>query len=383
MKNLAIIDPYKKKHISKVTEAFYDQGFTSFSLDETIIIPPLKDHTAGDLAFIHGKPLEFLNREDSHLFYRYKGQLNTGDEVEVTIDWQRRLDILEQELSRILLTIALNQLLGITPTSLSPDSLHLPLNDLSFKDLEQLEHLCNHLIQSNLPIAHDRSNEIITIGSYGKVQTQLPSLTHTGECALMSLGPIEKEEDGIRLYYRGGQRAYREFANAKALINNLSIMFNERDVAKLWRIIKGLKSQINELDKEVKNLERELDLEDISIFLEDARPVDGVNYIYKIMDDVNFKKMEKITKTISERPNYVQIYGVLNGPQAQIIVSRSSNITVDLKSILDKLSKEYDLNGTGNMFKVQANLQAIQLQSVMDKFLFTITEQIKNNRGLQ
>ncbi len=379
MKNLAIIDPYKKKHTSKVTEAFYDQGFTSFTLDETILIPPLKNHTSGDLAFIDDRQLEFYDHEDSHLFYRIKGQLNVDDEVEVVIDWQRRLDILEQELSRILLTIALDQLLGIEAELLSPDSVHLPLNDLSFKDLEKLEHLCNHLIQSNLPVEHDLSSETVTIGSYGKVETKLPSLKHTGECALMSLGPVEKENEGIRLYFRGGQRAYREFANAKALINNLSIMFNERDIAKLWRIVKGLKSQINDLDREVKSLERELDLEDISAFLEDARPVDGINYIYKVMDDVNFKKMEKITKTISERPNYVQIYGILNGPQAQVIVSRSSNIMVDLKAILDQLSKEYELNGTGNMFKIQANLQAIQLQSVMDTFLFTITEQLKHH----
>lgn len=380
MKNLAFNDPYKKTHRSKVAEAFYNQEFTSFTLDETIILPPSKDKSGGDYAYISDKPVEFYWRDEEHLYYRYHGQLSVGDVVEVSIDWHRRLDLLEQDLSRILLTIALEQLLDIKPTYTSPDSVYLPLKDLSFKDLEKLEHLCNHLIQSNLPLKRDQSENAVSIGNYGKFETDLPSLSHTGECALMSLGPITRQEDGIQLFFKGGQRAYREFSNAKALINNLAIMFNEKDIAKLWRIIKGLKSQINDLDREVKTLEKELDLEDINLFLDDARTVEGVHYIYKVLDDVNFKKMEKITKSISERPNYVQIYGILNGPHAQIIVARSSNITVDLKSILDQLSTDFDLQGTGNMFKVQANLKAIQLQSVMDKFLFSISEQLKHTK---
>ncbi|WP_297392656.1 alanyl-tRNS synthetase [uncultured Peptoniphilus sp.] len=103
----------------------------------------------------------------------------------------------------------------------------------------------------------------------------------------------------------------------------------------------------------------------------------GINYIYKVLEDVNLKELREISNYILKEDNFIQIYGLKNGKRSKIILLRSMNLNFDLKKIYKKLQDHFDFTGTGNMYTLDLECREEDLTRIMESFLIEIRRDAK------
>lgn len=103
----------------------------------------------------------------------------------------------------------------------------------------------------------------------------------------------------------------------------------------------------------------------------------GINYIYKVLEDVNLKELRDISSYILKEDNFIQIYGLKNGKRSKIIVLRSMNLNFNLKKIFEKLQDHFDFTGTGNMYTLDLECREEDLTRIMESFLIEIRRDAK------
>ena len=103
----------------------------------------------------------------------------------------------------------------------------------------------------------------------------------------------------------------------------------------------------------------------------------GINYIYKVLEEVNLKELREISSYILKEDNFIQIYGLKNGKRSKIIVLRSMNLNFNLKKIFEKLQDHFDFTGTGNMYTLDLECREEDLTRIMESFLIEIRRDAK------
>lgn len=104
-------------------------------------------------------------------------------------------------------------------------------------------------------------------------------------------------------------------------------------------------------------------------------PIGDIRYVYKIQNKYSHDEIKEITKFLTDLPSYVVILGTLERDYSDLIVSRSKNLNVDLKEILDHI--EADLKQSkGNMFQVETMCKPAELSNVMEEFLMEIKSKL-------
>ena len=376
MKNRFIKYPYEKEYISQTDLTKDVNGITYATPVENIIFQG-NEHTIGDNFKINGEKPETLNILGQIYFKTENNALS------MQIDFSRRLYIMQQNLGSAILRLCIKRStnLNIIDYKIDENSnrIILDTNDISFTTIDKLEELCNYVINANLLVrVFDEENKI-EIKGMGTTSFNSPCLRRTGEVSVLKINKVERENDNIILNIKCGEKAYTDYREKSRLLDNIkSILFLEAD-EQILKEIKLLKSKGDNLKEENKKMEKELGLESVKEYKKSATTVEGINYIYKVVRSVNFKDLKFISSKIMDDLNYVQIYGIPNGPMSQILVARSKNLNINLKEIYDKLAPRFKLNGTGNMYTVQANVKSENLAGAMETFLLEIKYRNSNN----
>lgn len=376
---LYLSEPYRKTMNITVPDTVKSKGYHYFLLDDSIVAPPIEKHSAGDALFINKQPVEYTVTDDGHIQCKAE-TADSGEEKELSIDWPRRLQHMQNNIARILLIAAVEKLIHckILDAETAEECFVLvDTDDIGFMALEKIENFVNHLIESNLPIQdHLKSVDIATVGerkSYG------PVLKQTGELALFVVKSVEKTEEGLKLNFVTGKAALDDYRSHRYLTKNLSMYLNVHTTKEIWQGVKKLQGKIDDQKKAIDSLEAQLGLEQVQEFMARRRLVDGVGYIYLTLENINFKNFKHLTESIQKKPKTVQIYGIPNGSDAQIHVIRSADVNVDLKQILDEINTG-DLDGTGNLYRIQANVSHERMARIMESFLYRIQKDIAEGK---
>ena len=376
---LYLSEPYRKTMNITVPDTVKSKGYHYFLLDDSIVAPPIEKYSAGDALFINKQPVEYTVTDDGHIQCKAQSA-DSGEEKELSIDWPRRLQHMQNNIARILLMAAVEKLIHckILDAETAEECFVLvDTDDIGFMALEKIENFVNHLIESNLPIQdHLKSVDIATVGerkSYG------PVLKQTGELALFAVKSVEKTEEGLKLNFVTGKAALDDYRSHRYLTKNLSMYLNVHTTKEIWQGVKKLQGKIDDQKKAIDSLEAQLGLEQVQEFMARRRLVDGVGYIYLTLENINFKNFKHLTESIQKKPKTVQIYGIPNGSDAQIHVIRSADVNVDLKQILDEINTG-DLDGTGNLYRIQANVSHERMARVMESFLYRIQKDLAKGK---
>lgn len=102
-----------------------------------------------------------------------------------------------------------------------------------------------------------------------------------------------------------------------------------------------------------------------------------LNYIYKVLQDINLKELREISNYILKEDDFIQIYGLKNGSKSKILILRSQNLNFDLKKIFEKLKDHFTFTGTGNMYTLDIQCKQEDLTRIMESFLIEIRREAK------
>ena len=103
----------------------------------------------------------------------------------------------------------------------------------------------------------------------------------------------------------------------------------------------------------------------------------GLNYIYKVLQDINLKELREISNYILKEDDFIQIYGLKNASKSKILILRSQNLNFDLKKIFEKLKDHFTFTGTGNIYTLDIQCKEEDLTRIMESFLIEIRRDAK------
>lgn len=426
MNKLYIDYPYKKVNKTEIKKTIEEKGSLYKSPKNTIIFLG-NDKLESDKFQINSDQVEYLIR-DGEIFYRVD-----EDYIEETIDYDHRLDIMQENLANALVRLCIKRISDLKIESFKISSkenkIILDSNDISYKNISDIENLASYICFANLKVENEDGK--ISLDGYGSIDYQGPCLERTGELGLVKIVNLDKnQENKIELSLVAGQRALDDYREKSKLIRNLkNILFveNEEDI---FSQVKNLKSKSNfnkvstvdeknsnekttrgedkieenkenpilktETSEENLNHENKLENQDqkleenqnkeihkdehkqvnhlelIESFKNMSTLVGDNRYIYKIFKDMPLKEVKEISNKIMKEKNYIQIYGLENFDESQLIVTRSQNININLKEISNDISKKVPIKGFGNMYQVIVHVKTQNLARAMEAFLINI-----------
>ena len=241
MNKLYIDYPYKKINKAEIKETIEEKGFLYKSPKSTIVFLG-NDKLESDKFKINSDQVEYIVR-DGEIFYKVD-----EDYIEETIDYDHRLDIMQENLANALVRICIKRISDLKIESFKISSkenkIILDSNDISYKNISDIENLASYICFANLKIENEDGK--ISLDGYGSIDYQGPCLERTGELGLVKIVNLNKnQENKIELSLVAGQRALVDYREKSKLISNLkNILFveNEEDV---FSQVKNLKSKSN------------------------------------------------------------------------------------------------------------------------------------------
>ncbi len=124
-------------------------------------------------------------------------------------------------------------------------------------------------------------------------------------------------------------------------------------------------------------MEKELNLETVNELTKKAFKFNDYNIIYKIINSPNFKELKFTSQKIMDMDDYIQVYGMPNGPTSSFLIVRSKNMNfLNLTDIMKEVSKKYKVEGSGNIMQVQGNVPTMSLVKTLEAFIAMIKEEI-------
>ena len=340
-----------------------------------------------------------VGNQHVHLCKNVSGSLSEGDKVDLTIETDRRLNIVSNHSATHLMHSALRNVLGehveqkgslVNEEKLRFDFSHPKA--LNSNEIKEIELQVNNVIAKNIEteIFETSFNEAIDLGAlaffgdkYGEKVRVLKiggdySIELCGGTHVQSTRQIENFKIISESSISSGVRRIEAVTGAAAKIlldeeknelNNIANSFGVK-VSDLQEKIIEFKNSLKEIQSKLKALERNNNSNLIKYFESNFTDVKGVNVLMHRIDNLN---LSSLRSNLDELKNKIERCLIIivgeNNQKSQVIVSVSKDIeqTFSAKAIMDLISSKTNLKGGGKNDFAQAGGDAIDnLESIYD-----------------
>jgi alanyl-tRNA synthetase len=283
--------------------------------------------------------------------------LEPGDPVQGEIDWARRFDFMQQHTGQHVLSQAFVQVVEADTVGfhLSDDYSTLDLNSEALNDdsIAQAERLANQIIFEDRPViarflepdevaalplrkappARD-SIRIVQVEGFDWSACGGTHVARTGEIGLVKVVRVERRGAETRITFLCGHRALAHYQALNALTRDLALGLSI-GVEELPEALDRLQTEARLARKERDRL-RELLLDyEAAALTASARLIGPVSLVSKLFEDREMEEARRLATRIANQPGHVVLLGV-TGQKAQLIFARSSDLSYDMRPLLQE-----------------------------------------------
>lgn len=270
-KKLYYESAYTREWETRITQKLEREDGTYLVLEETAFYP----HGGGqpsDLGWIDKIPVLDVVQEDGEILHKIE-RLPEREEVTCRLDWDRRFDHMQHHSGQHLLSAMCLQVceaetlsfhLGQDYATIDIARSDLPQHQLMMLELEVNDQIYLNRQVTNYVVSREQAAALplvkqpkvtddIRIVEIEGIEYNACGGTHvsaTGEIGMIKLLRAEKQKGHMRLYFKCGYRALKEFNAGMEILGSLSARFNTAKEEILDRIAKW--------DQEQKQLQAEL-----------------------------------------------------------------------------------------------------------------------------
>lgn len=322
-------------------------------LDQTAFYP-----TSGgqphDIGTINEMSVVDVYEENGDIVHLIMGTLPLGS-VHGQIDWQRRLDHMQQHTGQHILSQAFFAETGAQTLSfhLGKDisTIDLDTDHLSPEQMTRVEDRANTIVMENRPvIIRSLTQEEVPTAGLRKPPTVKGTVrvvaiedfdlsacggTHlksTGEAGMIFVRRWERQRKKIRVEFLCGWRALRDFRQKNNAILHLAKSFSVGD----WELIEAverLQAEVQSCHRSLKTLkEQALDHEAQSL-LSDAHPQDHWKIVVKAFEGRSPEEVRILSLRLVHEEGVVALLGAVN-EMGRLFFARSSDLPMDMAELL-------------------------------------------------
>ncbi len=343
-------------------------------LDQTAFYP-----TSGgqpyDTGLIHGVPVIDVLEDGPRILHRLARPVNV-DEVECSVDWQRRFDHMQQHSGQHLLSAVFAALYGMNTLSfhLGSDISTLDLDAPALEPAQILraEQRANELVFQNRPItiAYEQASEAAGLRKESARQGLLRIViirdldrsacggTHvraTGEIGPIMIRRLEKIRGNIRVEFLCGLRAVRraraDFDALTQVARAVSASLDETP-----SLVAALHARLSEVEKSARRLARELaETRGRRLYYETPPGPDGRRLLFKRLPAGSLSEELRVeAQSFTAQPKSIYLAAIDEPPSLLLAASDDENINpgVLLKEALSRAGGR----GGGNARIAQGSL---------------------------
>lgn len=387
---LYLDNPYLREIDSRIVDKTYEDGKYYIKLNRTIFYPHLSGGQPGDKGTINGIEVLEVYEEDSEIIHVVKENIQS-DKVTLSIDWENRLDNMQQHTGQHLLSAAFYKLYNGETIGfhLGHDYVYIDvtLPDITEDEMEKIEIYTNRIISSNFEIKsyYVEKNEIdkIPVRKHPSVNSNIriveidnidfspcagTHLRNTGEIGLIKIRKWEKYKGNIRIEFVCGIRALFDYRWKSKFIKDIGILLSSKDTD-VYDKVNILYNQKESLEKDNRNLREELLKYKTEELLKDSITIEKTPFICKIFDDKELKEINAMAIYLNNTYDLVQVYGSTYENIGQFLVSITEDYNINLKNIFKEVSEEFDIKGGGSPTIIQGKCAIEDLEELLDLFL--------------
>lgn len=343
-------------------------------LDQTAFYP-----TGGgqpcDYGLING--IEVLNVEitdDERIFHRLKGNpgFEPGMQIKGVIDWNRRLDMLQQHSGQHILSQAFFQLYGaetkgfrIVDQATEIDlTLEAPPEEIETA-IHKAEDLANQIVFSNRQVRlHEVSPEeaaklplrkesfipdcvrVVEIEDFDWSPCGGTHVKRTGEIGLIAIRAWERAKRMTRVHFVCGARALREYRAAVGITDAVSRRLSvgrdevESSLVRLQDDNKKLSRRVRELAQLEANLTAER-------LLGAGIELNGKRVVTCSFDDKDFEDVKLIAHRLVDRESVIALLAAIEGDSVRLVFARSADVDEDINNLMKTACQSIGGKGGG------------------------------------
>jgi alanyl-tRNA synthetase len=342
-----------------------------------------------DTGTIRGERVTEVMYENNRILHRVKNNnLNVGDTVWCSVDWERRYDLMQGHTGEHLLFCSLKRQdpeLEITKIYISLESKYVIVNrDISWNKIKEAVKFANQAIRDNLPVTKtlmdrndpDISNvriklerieeEEISVVSIGDIDLSACSGIHVMETSELEFLFVDRKvsagKDGVAIHFKIGNAA----KDAAIELANICLQATEETESKpelLVRTISNIKQEIKTSREMLKNASKQQ--------LAHIRPESLNNVdIYSGKFYADRKILTDAAENYKSRGNIAAFVSISDSIS---IILASGNQNIDCKKILSEILTEFEGHGGGKSDFAQGGIEDVsKADAVLEKMIKTI-----------
>ena len=389
MKKLYYEDQYLKEFTAEIICVIEKNNLYYVSLDKTAFFPGGGGQHC-DLGYIDNHKVIDIVEENGEIYHVTQTKPIKIHRVNCKIDWDRRLDGMQQHLGQHVLSGCFFKLFNANTVSI-----HLG-NEISTVDIQgyldeesirKAERMANEIIYQNIGVNFltpskkelkklnlrrdlPNTNEQIRVVQIGDLDINACCGVHpsrTLDLQAIKIKRWEKHKGATRIEYLAGKRAIEDYFKKDDFRNQICKFLNcgEQDainsVNKLSNELKACKDENRQIKIEISDYQ-------IKDMIMSAENLGDISVITKIYESGDLKHISKIAEKIVLNDNMIVLLGVKNEEKANLIFAASKNInSISMSDLLKDAITLIDGRGGGSKFLAQGGgKNSSNLQGVID-----------------
>lgn len=379
---LYLDNSYLKEIDGNIVEKSFQNNKYYIKLDRTIFYPHLAGGQPRDQGQINGIKVIDVYESDREIIHVVKEDIKEA-RVDMAIDWDHRYDHMQQHTGQHLLSSSITSLFNSRTVGfyLGQDyaSIDIEKPSLDLDEVRQIEYLTNKIIQYNFSIKtymEKQDTRIVEIVGLDSSPCCGTHLARTGEVGLVKIIRWGKHRGNTRIEFLCGNRALEDYTWKNQAVREIAktMSAQDRDVVEK---IKHLKKEKKKLKRENRKLREEVYQYRGESFLDSRTSYQGVDYIIKEITDLSLRELGQISSYLNQKEKLVQIYSIPGQEESRFLVSRSRDLDINLRNILNQISKDIDCKGGGSPLRVQGGAKNENINDLLIAFYRQIREYLK------
>jgi alanyl-tRNA synthetase len=368
-------DSYLKDCTAHIIQTVQVKDKVGIILDRTIFYA-----TSGgqphDLGIINDVAVVDVFENKDHQIVHVVEKPIQGNQVNCALNWERRLDHMQQHTGQHILSQAFIQIIGANTLAfhLGDQSATIDVDkpDLNTATIHQVEELCNQIIFENRKIiVHEvdynelhryptrkqpqveGSIRIIEIKDFDHSPCGGTHCARTGETGLLKIWRHENYKGGTRIHFKCGFRALRDYQSKTEILKQLSNTMSTAETDLATNIIK-LKDELKTVRRERTRFSKALMEYEADKLISESTSDEGIFLITKAFQDRDMKALGMLANLIIEKSSRtVLLFGTSTRTKAQLLFQCTADLSFDMGELMQNACIIIDGRGGGQAHKAQ------------------------------
>ena len=388
-------DPYLRTFEANVVGRREIEGRSGVVLDTTAFYPTSggQPHDTGTLDGV--RVIDVRVADDDQIVHVLGGAL-AQSAVRGEIDWERRLDHMQQHTGQHILSQAFLQTLEAETVGFHLgeriSTIDLNRAPLGEEQVAASERLANDVVMDGRPViarfvnrdelatmplrkvpAVEGAIRIVQISQFDWSPCGGTHVGNSGQVGAIKVVRVERQKKKTRIHFLCGWRALDDYAHKEGIVHDLAAAFTTSE-EEVVASVKRLEAENKGLRKTLTATQMQLLAYEVEEWAAQAEPVGEAGVVRLAFVARDLALLKEAARRLTERPGVVALLAT-GQPRAQFVFARSEDVSTDMGSLMRAACQAVGGRGGGRPQFAQGGApEGSSVDQALDKAMELLTE---------